>query len=224
MSGFRTHMFIGAVGGLAAFKVVEHVEPTALSFHLTLSNNAYTVPGAVIGLSFVVCSAYLALWPDVDEPRSHVSHRVGHFMGILGGLFALLTVMAFSMSIPLLALAGFLGWLVGRLGGQFILQTLRMLSGGHRHLTHSLVVCTGLILIAMLMYSFGYRGLMLPVFGLAWGQLLHLAGDVVTPGGVPLFYPLSRWDFHFLPYAFARHGEQLVGGVALLIGLVCLRW
>jgi membrane-bound metal-dependent hydrolase YbcI (DUF457 family) len=58
----------------------------------------------------------------------------------------------------------------------------------------------------------------LVVAALLWGQLLHIIGDVVSVGGVPLFWPIRSRPLA-LPYALAVWGEPAVAGVALLVGI-----
>ncbi len=57
MSGFHTHMLIGAVGGLAAFKIVEHLYPGSLSIQLVNVGSMYTLPSNAVGLGFVLVSS-----------------------------------------------------------------------------------------------------------------------------------------------------------------------
>jgi membrane-bound metal-dependent hydrolase YbcI (DUF457 family) len=67
-------------------------------------------------------------------------------------------------------------------------------------------------------WSLGYTELALVAAALAWGQLLHLIGDIVTVSGVPLFWPLSSMAVCVLPKGVAAYGELLIGGVALIFG------
>jgi membrane-bound metal-dependent hydrolase YbcI (DUF457 family) len=101
-----------------------------------------------------------------------------------------------------------------------LLRIIRGAAGGHRHLTHSLVVSVPLALIAAGCWWQGLTVAALVVGLLAWGQWLHLLGDLVTPAGVPLAYPLSDHDIRLLPRPLARMGEPLVAVLALL----CAGW
>jgi hypothetical protein len=56
----------------------------------------------------------------------------------------------------------------------------------------------------------------------AWGQWLHLLGDLVTPSGVPLLYPLSDRAVRLLPRSLATIGEPLIACAALLCGAFLL--
>ncbi|MCC7447931.1 MAG: metal-dependent hydrolase [Anaerolineae bacterium] len=222
MSSFRTHMLIGIVGGFGLYKFIELAAPNAVTLHITVAHTSYSIPPAVVGVGCVAVSAYLALWPDIDEPGSHISYRARQIMWIIGGTIGLLVALAIPQIGALVALLPLLGVAVGAMGGGLILSLLRRLSGGHRRLTHSLVIGTALVALGGIAYFVGFKLFTLPALALAWGQMLHLAGDVVTPRGVPLFYPFSRQDFRLLPYTAARYGEWIAAGGALLIGLVLL--
>jgi len=226
MSGFRTHMLIGAVGGLCAYKLVNYVDPAALVIPINAFDRVYQVPSAVIGLTCVIGSAFLALWPDIDEPRSWISHRAFHLMWLLGALLGLVFTVLMTESLLLSLAAAIVGAIGGLVGGGLILSILRMLTGGHRRLTHSLLVGIVLLILAGLLWFagivVGYRALGIIPFALAWGQGLHLVGDIVTPEGVPLFYPLQQRDTHIFPRSVAHFGELIVGVTALVVGIVAL--
>lgn len=222
MSGYRTHMLIGAVGGLGAYRVAERLVPSALAVRLTVGNASYAVPNTVVGLSCVIASAYLAWWPDIDEPGSHISRQIGHFMTWLGAIIGLLIGLTLNRSVILLVVGALCGAGVGRVGRYAFLRLLHTLSGGHRHLTHSLLLGTAMVIAGGVLYFTRLSGLTLPLLALAWGQFLHLAGDVITPGGVPLFYPIWRRDVHLLPHSVALVGEMLAGITTALLGLFLL--
>jgi inner membrane protein len=62
---------------------------------------------------------------------------------------------------------------------------------GHRGVTHSAIAVVGL---AMLLSQAGYRRG--PIAALALGYLSHLAGDMLTPRGLRLAWPLRQtWGF-----------------------------
>jgi membrane-bound metal-dependent hydrolase YbcI (DUF457 family) len=224
MSGFHTHMLIGAVGGLAFFKTIEHLDGAALYLPVEIAGNSIVVPPVAIGIGAIILSAYLALWPDIDEPGTHVSNQAQHFLWVLGGIIGLIVMLALSQSIILVLAGVAAGAVIGLLAGLPFLSLLRFISGGHRRLTHSLVVGAGLFILAGATYLIGMLPVALPAFALAWGQLLHLAGDVETRSGVPLFYPLSRYDFHLFPYALARFGEPIAASFALMSGILFILW
>ncbi len=224
MSGFHTHMLIGAVGGLTAFKVIDHLAPAKVYLPLTVVGRTYVVPPAAIGIGVVVASAYLALWPDIDEPGTHVSNQVLHYMWLLGGVIGMLAMLALSYSAVSILAGALQGAALGLVGGWPGLAILRLISGGHRRLTHSLVVGTALFMLGVFAYTIGMLPLALPAFALAWGQALHLAGDIETRSGIPLFYPFGRHDYHLFPYGVARFGELIAAVTALAVGVVLVWW
>ncbi len=226
MSGFHTHMLIGAVGGLAAYKLATYVDPAVLSFYVKTPNQVYPIPPSVIGLTCVIGSAFLALWPDIDEPQSWISHRAAHLMWLLGAFLGFVFAILATRSLLVSLIVALVGSVAGLVGGGVMLSFFRLLTGGHRHLTHSLVV--GMILLAragmvwFLGYFAPFKALTVIPFGLAWGQALHLVGDIVTPEGVPLFYPFRRRNIHVFPHYIARFGELIVGLSALVMGFLVL--
>jgi membrane-bound metal-dependent hydrolase YbcI (DUF457 family) len=224
MSGYATHLLIGAVGGLALTRLLPDAALPSASAAVPLLE--HTPEGVV-----VLTSAFAASWPDIDEPGSFVSRRVRWTITILTGLLlALVGLMAFpSVPMPgnlpsaikpaLGAAAGIaLGMgLIGPLLGMEVLRLIRTMAGGHRRLTHALVLSLPLALLAMLLWS--VQPVAAVAVGLlAWGQWLHLLGDLVTPSGVPLLYPLTTRDTHLLPRPLTTIGEPLIASAALLCG------
>lgn len=55
---------------------------------------------------------------------------------------------------------------------------------GHRAMTHSLLFVIALALLGTFVSPIFY--------GLSIGSLVHIAADMLTPSGVPLFWPLGR--------------------------------
>lgn len=60
----------------------------------------------------------------------------------------------------------------------------------HRTLTHSIVVITILFFIAILIW-----GMNTIIVGLMLGSIFHIIGDLMTPSGVALIYPISNKRF-----------------------------
>jgi membrane-bound metal-dependent hydrolase YbcI (DUF457 family) len=212
-------MLIGAVGGLAAYKAVEYLDPNVLNIHL---GTTYTVPSTVTGLGIILVSAYLALWPDIDEPGTHISHRAPSYMWLLGAIIGSLIAITIDKTSVFVWIAPLAGAIIGYMLGGVLIKLLRFVSGGHRRLTHSLLVGSTLFTAGAVLYWTGAKALALPEFALAWGQALHLIGDVVTPGGVPLFYPIWWENIHFFPYRVSRFGEPIIAVVSLAVGFVLL--
>lgn len=83
---------------------------------------------------------------------------------------------------------------------------------GHRGITHSLFAII-LMMIAIQHYAHSASW----AAALAIGYLSHLLGDMMTPSGVPLFYP-SRKKFRF-PIGFKTNsGLETVFSVVLMCG------
>jgi membrane-bound metal-dependent hydrolase YbcI (DUF457 family) len=221
MSGFVTHALIGAVGGLA----LSHVLGSAAASSLEQVAGVSNLPGIVT----MSVSAVLALWPDIDEGDSWISHRartviviVTVILGALGGW--LWGQSDSSPPLPALALAlagAALGLLAGPLLGGPVLRLVHKASGGHRHLTHSLTLALVLGVAAWLGWLLHSYWLAIVPAALVWGELLHLIGDVVTPAGVPLWYPFSR-HWARLPHPISVFGEPLVFAGALAVGAFLL--
>lgn len=223
MSGYATHLLIGAVGGLALTHLLpETVEPTIGGMLLSTTQE---------GL-IVLASAVAATWPDVDEPHSFAGQRVRWTLTILTGLLLALVGFSLSSRLPLppdlppitAPLAGIasgiaLGMgLIGPLLGTLTLRLVRTIAGGHRRLTHSLCLSIPLAVLAVVCWWQGWTVAALVGGLLAWGQWLHMLGDLVTVLGVPLLYPASDRAVRVLPRPLTAIGEPLIAAVALLLG------
>ena len=218
MSSFATHMLIGGVGGLA------------LARGIAVAPHAWVpILHSLHPLALIVGSALLATVPDIDEPNSWIARRAriaislgGLLMGsVLGVLGRTAVPGAVGALAPWLLILGCAlgGLLIGMALGKPLLMTLRHAAGGHRRLTNSLLLAAlfatlgGDALAAG--FVLGWTGL-----ALAWGIVLHDLGDVVTPSGVPLFYPLSDRTIRVLPAPLAAIGEGIACAVALVLGLL----
>lgn len=83
---------------------------------------------------------------------------------------------------------------------------------GHRGITHSLLAVGGCAWV--LLESGVYTGLTAPFLV---GYMMHLAGDMLSPSGLPLLYPLKRRRTFALPILkTGGFSEQIV--VVLLCG------
>ncbi|MDX8367177.1 metal-dependent hydrolase [Cytobacillus sp. IB215665] len=82
-----------------------------------------------------------------------------------------------------------------------IVSHLIYLIFGHKTITHTLlfaVIVTGVAMIV----SISLQITLYPAYGLFWGILSHLIGDMIVTGnkwhgGVPFFYPFTRKKFKF---------------------------
>jgi membrane-bound metal-dependent hydrolase YbcI (DUF457 family) len=112
-----------------------------------------------------------------------------------------------------------LGAGVGSLVGYGLLRLIRTAAGGHRRFTHSLVLAAALALLAGGLFVTVPGAIWVVPVALAWGIALHVIGDVVTPAGVPLAYPLSSATVRVLPEPLCRMGEPIIGLAALALGM-----
>ncbi len=213
-------MLIGAAGGLVAYRLAEHFDPSILSVQVPVGDSTYAVPTLAIGAACVAVSSVMALWPDLDKPDSFITHAATHLMWLPGAVLGLLVAYAATHAILWLVVGVVVGAILGLIGGRPLLLILRIASGGHRRLTHSLLVGAALLAGAAVLYLIDWSGPAALLLIVAWGQALHLAGDVVTPGGVALLFPLWPREIHLVPYWFAPFGELAAGGLAVVVGVV----
>jgi membrane-bound metal-dependent hydrolase YbcI (DUF457 family) len=216
MSSYATHMLIGAVGGLALTRM--------------LSPSSPDFSPIVVELGVIAASALLATWPDIDEPKSFIGRRVRAVVAMFCMGWLGFVAYRYAGYVPIKAhplVIGLAGLCVGAVCGSFVgtlvLKLIREAAGGHRRLTHSLIVGMGLGLGAYVAYRFSFDFFALGFAALAWGQIVHILGDIVTPAGVPVLYPLSSRDLRILPHWLARFGELLIGSLAVLLALILLR-
>jgi len=231
MSGYQVHALCGAVGGLALARALSILDVTAtlVTPHSGLVPSVALPPGVLDGL-IVAGSAFVALLPDIDEGGSWVARRAKLVVSLACAPIG--AIIGYSLSDKLhitgqplvaavvgaLAALGFVGPLIGAL----LLKLIRRTAGGHRRFTHSLVFAAVLAFVAVIAWRFvGAPWALLPG-ALAWGIVLHDVADLVTPHGLPLFYPLSNRDFHILPKALRRMGEPIIACVAVGVGLLLL--
>jgi membrane-bound metal-dependent hydrolase YbcI (DUF457 family) len=215
MSSCGTHMLIGAVGGLALARVMPPIGVEGL-------------PPVLVEMAVVGASALLATWPDIDEPRSYISRRMSAVVVLLGVALGALMGFALAGQGKVQPLAGATlgalgGACVGTLAGVMLLRTIRAAAGGHRRLTHSLLVGALLAALAGVLWMGGMGAWALVPMALAWGQALHILGDIVTPAGLPLLYPLNGRSICVLPLGLAYYGEFLVAVLAMIVGYALVR-
>jgi membrane-bound metal-dependent hydrolase YbcI (DUF457 family) len=112
--------------------------------------------------------------------------------------------------------------LIGPLLGTLVLRLIRVSAGGHRRITHSLVVAALLVAIAWIMWTGGAVLWAIVPGALAYAIVVHAIGDLVTIQGVPIFYPLSTRVVG-LPRPLLSFGEPLILLVAFGTGLLLIR-
>ena len=71
-------------------------------------------------------------------------------------------------------------------------------------------------------------GLALTPLCIALGAVAHIAGDMLTHGGCPIVYPVSREDFHLLPhdlqFTTGKIAEHWIVTPLLTAALLFLAW
>jgi inner membrane protein len=77
----------------------------------------------------------------------------------------------------------------------------------HRGLTHSSLAAFAASALAWMFPAYW-------VIALATGYVSHLAADMLTQGGIPLFWPLSQRRISLLPLTTGGAGEYLIGFAA----------
>ena len=226
MSGFQTHMLIGGVAGLALGRALElaGVSP-ALGLDMMLvqhlgRSGASWASLVNTGLPLVTLSALLATVPDIDEPGSYIARRAEAVVTVTGAGLAFVGAIAAKLQPALWLVALTLGTIVGALVAHLLLRAIRRAAGGHRRLTHSPLLALVFVLVAGSLWV-GHLGAwaLIPA-ALAWGIIVHDLGDLVTPAGLPLFYPFSRKNFRVLPEPICRFGEPIVALAASIAGLM----
>lgn len=212
MSSFSTHALIGGCAGAIAGIGLERFQPDLLA------TAADSIPGgtpAMAQLALVAVSAVVALIPDIDEPGSWISRRTVAVIALAGMALGALAGSLFSLVWLIVGIG--IGAVVGSLLGAALVRGIRLAAGGHRRLTHSLVLAAAFVALGIgVMTTVDPRWAVIP-FALAWGIVMHDLGDVVTPAGVPLLYPLSSKDVRLLPEPICRAGEFIAGATAVLL-------
>lgn len=216
MSSAPVHALVGAVGGMALARLGA-VMPIPEAIPGLLGDGRMLAPGGVL---VILVSAVLALWPDLDEPSSMIARRAPWGGGALGAAIAAGFSAAMEQSAPMEALLLLAGLSAGALAGSVAPRAIRRIAGGHRRGTHSLATAGVLLLLALGLAPFS--ALALAPAALAWGIALHVLADVVTPGGVALFYPLWRRPIRLLPGRLARYGEIGIATLAIIAGIALL--
>ena len=107
------------------------------------------------------------------------------------------------------------------------------LSGGHRHGTHSLVGIGGAIITCytrwdLTLVPIGHWHVPLLALAVALGCAAHIAGDELTHGGCPLFWPVSGHEFRLVPRPLqittAKLGENWIIFPLLVVALFAAVW
>jgi membrane-bound metal-dependent hydrolase YbcI (DUF457 family) len=158
---------------------------------------------AVIAVGAVVCAGG-ALFPDLDHPDS----TIAHFLGPLSNAFAhVVNVVAGGHRKATHSLLFVIGswwmiWAAVNFGGEIGALATVFISVALATKGLHLVPKTGLwgwlgtVLIAAaatgIAWMWGPAGWLWLQWAFAIGVALHLVGDALTPGGVPVFWP-AKW-------------------------------
>lgn len=188
----RTHALSGAVVGAAVGLTATHLTPGRLA----------------VG---VVLTAGAAVLPDIDHPDATCARSFGFITWIFAwlvehvsgghrhGTHSLVGIAAFSAAAYAAdayrhVTAGKIA--LGLLLTLVVASALRALKiGGH---WADLLAIGGAA--ALIWSGYGVAGI---PWAIAIGTATHIAGDMLTDEGVPLFWPLSRQHFRVLPEPLA---------------------
>ena len=233
----------------------DHALSGAVVFAALASSLHVTEANLVAGL---VLTAGAGVLPDIDHPDSTIARSFGFLTewfawmvarlsgGHRHGTHSLLGIAVFTvgaygagllqLSAPKSLAAGHPGFswhivpaaLIIALLYSAALRALRI--GGHHGdllgIAGALATCyTGADLTQL---TVGSWHVPLLAAATALGCAAHIAGDELTHGGCPLFWPVSMHEFHLLPRPLqittAKLGETWVVFPLLLVGLAVAMW
>lgn len=187
-------------------------------------------------LAGAVLTAGAGVLPDIDEPGSTIARSYGFLTeafafivhGVSGGHrkgthsiigAALFTVGAWAAvhydatTAGKIALGVFLSLLLS--------AAFRALHIGGHHGDALGIAAAGTMI-------YWHVGLSLAWLCIALGAAAHIAGDMLTHGGCPIAYPLSRREVHLLPadmrFTTGKIAEHWIVSPLLLAALVYLAW
>lgn len=188
----HTHALSGVVAGTAVGLYLTHLPSTQLALFAGLTAGA-------------------AVLPDIDHPNSTLAHCFGFLTRSVAWLVGKVSGGHRHLTHAVLGVAGFefLAWLAAKFRHEI---------GGKV----GLVILLSLI-IASALYAFGMRGHVADVLAVGvaiWlvvsgtglphiatavglGCATHVAGDMLTDEGCPLFYPFSEQRYRLLPRPLA---------------------
>ena len=213
MSSAKTHILIGGAGGIAA-----------ASYTAVLPAFSHPIHSLTATVLITITSGILATWPDIDQPNSYISKRIESLSLLLGAStgiipFFLTPKLTTQQALQYAVITALIGAVIAFSFTMLFLKHLRIFAGGHRYGTHSLVI-TSMLVLAGIIIQPHLPAATFVLLSIVWGQILHLIGDVVTPAGVPIFYPLSYRRVRVLPRSIAQHGEFIIAIAALIVILI----
>lgn len=208
----RAHLVVGAAGFIGA------VVPLMDAAGYPMS------PGEVACGTAVAAGA--AMLPDLDHPQATVSRSLGPVSwmasrlvsriagGHRNGTHSLLACALVGLGMQaLIDVSGENLWAVFAICFLCLSLVTRVLLDGHSAITTTILA--GLGAAACLAVSPSFSWLAVAVTS---GYALHLAGDIVTPEGIPPLWPVSKTRVRFPMVATGGKREQLV---AICCGLLC---
>jgi membrane-bound metal-dependent hydrolase YbcI (DUF457 family) len=195
-----------------------------------------------------VLTAGAALLPDIDEPGSTISRQGGFLTMSLAwivhrvsgghrkGTHSFLGVAVFAVGA---LLAG--NWQAAQPGrwphlvpAALVLALLFAAACHALHLGGHHGDAAGIALAAVVVWRGWDLALVTPwrvpilAFCAVLGMLAHIAGDMLTHGGCPVWYPASRDDHHLLPHGLqfttGKLAEHWIVSPLLLAALAFLLW
>jgi len=183
--------------------------------------------GASLAAATAACAG-AAMLPDLDEPGSSVAHLCEPVSGLVSHLTAKLAGGHRKATHSLLAVGGSaligLGVEGSRIGSAVLLAVLFALflrgvaPPGLRHGLIAFGLAVGGAWACVTHIDTGWLMAALPA-----GVALHLVGDMMTSGGVPLFWPAGRTvSWPVLGHTDSR--RETVVSVGLFLALVALCW
>lgn len=177
---YRQHVLF-AWGVFFAIPLVAALVSSSIVYYFTTSHWFTGMTASAIFLG--------AVFPDIDHPEAYISNVWRRF-AFFADFLSIAIILLFHSS-RLSAQYAFLhtGSIL-TLAATVVIWAVRRFSG-HRGVTHTLIVpivlCSGLA-------GFVYYGLSRPTWFVWWflfGWVMHVAGDLFTPSGVPILWPVS---------------------------------
>lgn len=196
-------------------------------FHLPLASE----------LALSGCTVGAALGPDIDEPGSTIAHLLEPITGVVAWFTKKLAGghRMGTHSILAALVAG---------GGTYLCEQVSFGPGRPSLAIVPLAICLALAIRVLLPRLFRPGHIMAIIIGsalawLAWhhgmdfaylplavgaGWLLHLLGDVLTTGGTPLFWPVTKRHYHWAILHNTDSGRERVLGAVMFCGVMLLAW
>lgn len=208
----HTHALSGVVAGTAVGLYMTHLPSTQL-------------------VLFAGLTAGTAVLPDIDHPNSTLAHCFGFLTRSFAWLIGKISGGHRHLTHAVLGVAGFefLAWLaakfryeIGGKAGLVILLSLIVAGGLYAFGVHGHVADLAAIGAAIGLVVTG-TGLSHVAAAVGVGCATHVAGDMLTDEGCPLFYPFSERHYRLLPRPLAfttgTRPELWVVDPALAVGL-----